>query len=204
MSSKSKALLALGAKGPFRASDLEPLGIPRAYLQRWQAKGLIEKVDRGLYRATDADFTEKRDLVDVVRRVPKGVICLISALAVHELTTQIPHVVWLMIDRRARAPQIKYPPVKVIRASGPALSHGIQTRTIEGTRVRITTPAKTVADCFRFRNVVGQDVALEALREYLAKRRSGPAYGIQTLVEAATAARIKTVLLPYLEALVEQ
>ncbi len=153
--SKMEALQRMARKGPVRARDLDRAGIPRAYLRRLCDRGLLVKVDRGLYEFSDAPVTEHHSVAEVAVRVPHGIVCLISALDFHELTTEIPHFVWLMIDRHARMPRISYPPIMVVRASGNALEHGVVTRSIEGVTVRITSDAKTVADCFRYRNREG-------------------------------------------------
>lgn len=130
-------------------------------------RGILERVDRGIYRLVDGPVTEHHSLAEVAVRVPHATVCLLSALQLHELTTEVPHAVWVMIDRHARMPKLPYPKLEVVRASGRALQHGIETRVIEGVEVRITSPAKTVADCFRYRQHVGLDVAMAALRDYL-------------------------------------
>jgi predicted transcriptional regulator of viral defense system len=194
---KTAELIRLARKGPIRARDLAKAEIPRTYLSRLCESGVLEQVDRGLYRLADARVTELHSLAEVAKRVPHAVVCLLSALQVHGLTTEAPHAVWVMIDTHARAPKIAYPKVEVVRASGKARSHGIETRMIENVPVRLTTPAKTVADCFRYRKHVGLDVALASLREYLRKHRSG----IDALTTAAKADRIYAFMRPYLEAL---
>ncbi len=194
---KTAALLRLARKGPLRARDLDAAGVPRAYLRRLRDRGLIEQVDRGLYRLPDSPITELHTLVEVSVRLPRAIVCLSSALQVHELATEVPHAVWIMIDRHARMPALSYPKLEVVRASGNALKHGVETRSIEGTKVRITTPAKTVADCFRYRRHIGLDVAIAALRGYLRKHRGG----VDALVTAARADRVYALLRPYLEAL---
>lgn len=194
---KATALLRLARKGPLRARDLEAAGIPRAYLKRLCDRGLLEQVDRGLYRLVDAPTSELSSLAEVSKRVPHAVICLLSALQTHGMTTEVPHAVWVLIDRHARLPKITSPTLEVVRASGPAREHGIATKVIDGVKVLLTTPAKTVADCFRFRRHVGLDVALAALKDYLRKRKGT----IDALVEAARADRIYTFMRPYLEAL---
>ena len=196
-SGKTSALLRLARKGPVRARDLDEVGIPRAYLKRLRDRGLLEQVDRGLYRIVDAPVTELSSLAEVSKRVPHGVICLLSALQVHGMATEAPHAVWVLIDRHARAPKVASPALEVVRASGAAREHGIETRVIDGVKVRVTTPAKTVADCFRFRRHVGLEVALAALKDYLKKRKGS----VDTLVEAARADRIDALMRPYLEAL---
>lgn len=197
VTTKTEALLDLAKKGPVRARDLDKKRIPRAYLSRLCDQGLLDRIDRGLYRLADAPVTEFHSLAEVATRVPRATICLLTALQVHELTTEIPHAVWVMIDRHARVPKLSYPKLEIVRASGRAREHGIETRDIEGVRVRITTPAKTVADCFRYRRHVGLEVALEALRDYFRKHRGHT----NALVDAAQADRVYTLMLPYMEAL---
>lgn len=208
--SKTETLLRLARKGPLRARDLERSGIPRAYLRRLCDRGLLEQVDRGLYRLADAPATELHTLAEVAKRVPHAIVCLLSALQIHELTTEAPHAVWVMIDRHARTPTLGYPELEVVWASGAAREHGVERRTIEGVRVQFTAPAKSVADCFRYRRRVGLDVALAALRDFLARSRGRPTqrerrephvYSIDALVEAARADRVYTLMRPYLEAL---
>lgn len=197
-STHTESLLQQARKGPIRARDLDELGIPRAYLKRLCDRGLLERVDRGIYRIADAPVSELSALGEVAKRVPEGIICLLSALQVHGLTTEVPHAVWLLIDRHARMPKLTYPKLEVVRASGPARQHGVESRVIDGVDVLITTPAKTVADCFRFRRHVGLEVAIAALKDYLAKC----AGTVDALVDAARADRICPLLKPYLEALV--
>lgn len=195
--SKTRALLRLAEKGPVRARDLDAHGIPRAYLRRLVAQGDLEQLDRGLYRLADAPGTELSTLADVSKRIPHAVIGLLSALQVHGMTSEAPHAVWVFIDRRARAPKVTSPKLEVVRASGLARTHGVETRVIDGVQVRLTTPAKTVADCFRFRRHVGLDVALAALKDYLAKRKGS----VDALIEAARADRVHAFMRPYIEAL---
>lgn len=195
---KATTLLRLARKGPVRARDLEGAGIPRAYLTRLCERGLLEQVDRGLYRLADAPVTELSSLAEVSKRVPHAIIGLLSALQVHGMTTEVPPAVWVLIDRHARTPKVTSPALEVVRASGGALSHGVETRVIDGVEVKLTTPAKTVADCFRFRRHVGLEVALAALKDYLRQRKGS----VDALVEAAQADRIYGYLRPYLEALV--
>jgi predicted transcriptional regulator of viral defense system len=194
---KIATLVRLARKGPVRARDLDGVGIPRAYLQRLRDRGLLEQVDRGLYRLVDTSVTELSSLAEVSKRVPHAIICLLSALQVHRMTSEVPHAVWVLIDRHARMPKVSSPTLEVVRASGAAKDHGVDTRVIDGVKVRLTTPAKTVADCFRFRRHVGLEVALAALEDYLDKRKGS----IDALVEAARADRIYAFMRPYLEAL---
>lgn len=194
---KTNALLHIANKGTVRARDLDGAKIPRSYLRRLLERGLLEQVDRGLYRLPGAPVTELNSVADVAKRVPHAIVCLLSALQIHDLTTEVPHAVWIMIDRHARAPKLAYPKLEIVWASGRARIHGTERRTIEGVRVQLTTPAKTVADCFRYRRHVGLDVALAALRDYLRKHRGE----IDALVAAARADRAYTLMRPYLEAL---
>lgn len=152
---------------------------------------------RGLYRLADAPVTELSSLAEVSKRVPHATISLLSALQVHGMTTEAPHAVWVLIDRHARMPKVTSPTLEVVRASGDALDHGVETRVIDGVAVKLTTPAKTVADCFRFRRRVGLEVALAALKDYLKQRKGS----VDALVEATRADRIYAYLRPYLEAL---
>jgi predicted transcriptional regulator of viral defense system len=194
---KVGSVVALAKKGPLRARDLDKAGIPRTYLRRLCDRGVLEQVDRGLYRLVGGRVTELHSLVEVAKRVPKAAIGLLSALQVHGLTTEAPHAVWILIEKGARKPNFAYPKLEVVRASGAAFTHGIEVRVIEGVRVNITTAAKTVVDCFRYRRHVGLDVALAALRDYLPKHRGG----VDALVQAAKADRVLTLMRPYLEAL---
>ena len=194
---KTAALLRMARKGPVRARDLGRAGIPRTYLSRLTARGLFEQVDRGLYQLADGQVTELNSIAQVAARVPHATVCLLSALQVHGLTAEVPHAVWIMIDRHGRMPKLTYPKLEVVRASGKAREQGLATRTVEGVKVSVTTPAKTVADCFRYRSHVGLDVALAALRDYLRKHRNG----IGALVLSAKADRIYPLMRPYLEAL---
>ena len=152
---------------------------------------------RGLYVPAGTKITEHHTLVEAATRVPSGVVCLLSALAFHKLTRQSPHEVWLAIDVKARKPNADWPPLRIVRFSGTARAFGVETHVIEGVEVRITSRAKTVADCFKYRNKIGTDVAIEALRGYLAKRGRS----MDELQHAAEACRVGRVMRPYLEAL---
>ena len=145
----------------------------------------------------DADLGEKHNLAQAGKRVPRGGICLLSALRFHGLTTQNPFEVWIAIDQKARRPAVSYPPLRIIHLSGKAFSSGIESHRIEGINVRVYSAAKSVADCFKFRNKIGIDVALEALRDYRRKHRSG----MDELLRYAKLARVTRVMQPYLESL---
>jgi predicted transcriptional regulator of viral defense system len=180
-----------------RPRDLASRDIPRAYLGRLVREGVLDRLSRGVYVPAGAEPTEHHSLAVVCKRVPHGVVCLLSALRFHGLTTQEPFEVWLAIDRKARLPRIAHPPLHVVRFSGPALTEGVEEQTIEGVPVRVTTPARTVVDCFAYRNKVGLDVALEALRDCWRQRKAT----MDELHHAAMARRMANVMRPYLESL---
>lgn len=195
----SDRLLALLRRlGVLRAKDLAAHDIPRAYLTRLHRRGVLDRPSRGLYVLAGADVTEHSGLAAACRRVPHGVVCLLSALQFHRLTTQVPFEVWLALDRKARLPKVGHPPLRVVRFAAAALASGVEVHKLEGVTVRVTTPARTVADCFAYRNKVGTDVALEALRDCLRQKRATP----DELYRAAEARRMKHVMRPYLEAMV--
>jgi len=183
--------------GIVRPRDLESLGVPRVALQRALDRGQVVRRTRGVYVTPDHGTTRHTDMAAVAARVPKAVVCLVSALEYHSLTTQVPHAVWIMIHKSSHRPTISTPAVRIVRASGQSLIAGVQKHTIEGVAVQMTTPAKTVADCFRYRDTVGTDVAIEALRDCLRKRKATPA----DIFEMAEADRIASVIRPYLEVL---
>jgi predicted transcriptional regulator of viral defense system len=189
-------LKAAGIGAFFRPRDLEPLEIPFAELQRSVATGTVEKVAPGVYRVTEAEPTEFETFAMVISVVPKGIVCLLSALTLHGLGTQAPHEVWLALDRKARRPARLPARVRIVRFSGPALSYGVETRPILGVPVRVTSPARTIVDCFRYRGKIGLDVALEALRDAIQTRR----VAVDEIMRAAEVLRARTVISPYLEA----
>lgn len=195
--SKMEVLMGLAQRGPIRARDLASAKIPRAYLRRLCERGILERTERGVYRLVDAPTTEFHSLAQVSKRVPKATVCLLSALSFHDLTTELPHAVWIMIDRNARVPASIQQRLEVVRASGAAREHGVETRRLEGVPVKLTSPAKTVADCFRYRRHVGLDVAMQALKSYVETKHGT----IDELIEAAKADRIYSFLRPYLEIL---
>lgn len=183
--------------GTFRLTDVRARGIHPETVYRLMRRGELERVGRGLYRVTGAMVTEHHGLVLAAAVVPEGVVCLLSALSFHELTTQIPFEVWIAVDRRAAAPRHPAVQLRIMRFSGAALTVGVEAHEIEGRRVRVYSAPKTVVDCFRYRNLVGLDVAIEALRECLRQGKSSP----DELWEVATACRIGSVMRPYIEAL---
>lgn len=184
-------------RGVLRARDAVSHGISRVVLTRLAEAGALQRTARGVYVLPDLDVSEHHALVQAATRVPNGVVCLLSALRFHELGTQAPYEVWLAIGNKARAPRLDSPPLRIVRFSGAALSEGVETHVIEKVPVRMYGPAKTVVDCFRFRNKLGLDVALEALREFL---RAHPRKKAE-LYRFAKLGRVANVMQPYLEAL---
>ena len=183
--------------GVLRPRDLEEHRIPREYLRRLCAKGMLRRVARGLYTVENAEATELQSFAEVCKRVPSGVICLLSALRFHELTTQSPFQVWIAIDSHARTPRASDLPIRICRFSGSSLISHVEEHDVEGVTVRVYNSAKTVADCFKFRKKVGMDVAIEALRDCLRQRKATPS----EIWEAAKTCRVTSIIRPYLEAL---
>lgn len=179
-----------------RLRDFERAGIPRATVLRVAKAGKLERVGRGLYALPGREVSESEALVQVAKRVPGGVVCLLTALRLYDLTDQNPSKVSLAIDRKARQPQLDWPPLEVVWWSSEVLSFGVTRRTIDGVRVRVTSPAKTVADCLKYRNKIGIDVAVRALRDYRRSRQS-----MDDLFEAARFCRVERTLRVYLEVL---
>lgn len=198
MPTQAEKLLKLAAKaGLLRARDLARRRIPRVMLTRLERAGRLERIGRGLYALPNTDFSEHHALAQACTRVPHGVVCLLSALRFHGLTTQEPSEVWLAIDRKARKPKVLWPPLRIVRFARKALSHRMEVHDVEGVAMRVTSPARTVSDCFRYRNKVGIDVAIEALRDYRQLRKGT----VDELWDAAKVGRVRTVIQPYLEAL---
>ncbi len=194
--STDQALRLLKRVGIARSRDLERAGVSRTQLRRLREQGLIERVGRGLYGLPGAVLTERHHLAEAARRVPRGIVCLLSALRFHGLTTQNPFEVWMAIDRKAWRPRVEHPPLRLVYVSGPALREGVEEHDVGGVTVRVFGAAKTVADCFKFRNKIGTDVAVEALRDY---RRLHPKH-LEPLWRFAEVDRVTRVLRPYLEA----
>ena len=183
--------------GLARSRDLERAGVSRTELRRLLARGVIERLGRGLYCLPGAPRSERHDLAGAARLVPGGVVCLLSALRFHGLTTQNPFEVWMAIERKAWRPKIEHPPLRLAYLSGPALRVGVEVHDVGGVKVRVFGAAKTVADCFKFRNKIGTDVAIEALRDF---RRLHPKQ-LEAVWRFAEADRVARVLRPYLESL---
>lgn len=183
-------------KGILRTQDLAMAGIPRVILTRLCRRHRLNRLGRGLYALPDADITESHSLAEVSRRIPHAIICLLSALRFHGLTTQAPFEVWIAIDRKARKPRSESLPLRVVRFSGRVRTYGIEEHRVENVKVRVTSAAKTVVDCFRYRKKIGLDVALEALKDYRRVRGSR-----DELWRAAKVCGALSVMRPYMEAM---
>ena len=202
MSSTQDAILDLArAEGLLRPVDLESHGLPRVSLTRLVRQGRLARVGRGLYALPGREVSEHTALAEVSRKHPRAVVCLLSALRFHELTTQVPHEVWIAIPNKARAPRLEYPPIRVARFAEATMRAGVDEHRIDGVQVRITNVAKTIADCFKYRNKVGLDVALEALKEVLGPGAQDRRVSIDELWHHARLDRVANVMRPYLEAL---
>jgi predicted transcriptional regulator of viral defense system len=184
-------------KGIIRASIAAKAGIHPQVLSVLKNRGQLELISRGIYRLTELPPTTNPDLEIVASRIPNGVICLVSALAFHEITTQIPHEVSIALKYGAETPRIDYPPISVHRFSGKAFEMGIEEHKLDGYTIRIYSPEKTIADCFKFRNKIGMDIILEALKIY--KKRNY--FKIDKLLKYAKIDRIEKIITPYIEAM---
>ena len=182
--------------GQLRMSEAIAHGITRYMLYSLRDKGIIEQVSRGFYRLVELPPISNPDLVTVSLRFPNAVICLISALSYHNITTQIPHVVSVAVPRDSRIPSLDYPPVQAHRFSNDAYNSGIENHSLDGVPVKVYTPEKTLADCFKFRNKIGMDVVIEALKLY----RSRQQFNLEKLLTYAEVCRVKNIMTPYLEA----
>ncbi len=182
--------------GVLRPRDLDRYGIPRVYLQRLYDHRQLSRVGRGLYTLPDARVTEHHTFAEACKRVPHGTLCLLSALRYHNLTTQAPFEVWMSVERKARLPKVDYPVIRFVRFSSNAQTEGIEEQQIEGVPVKVYNPAKTVVDCFKYRNKIGLDVALEALRDCLKQRKCT----MDQLWHYGQICRVTKVMKPYLEA----
>jgi predicted transcriptional regulator of viral defense system len=197
---RERALEVARHRGVARGSDFDAAGVPRVYLQRLAAEGALIQVGRGLYRLPDVNAAASTSLAEASRIQPKGIICLLSALQYHELTTQTPHAVWMLLGPRDWAPVNPAVQIRVVRASGQALHEGVERHEIDKVMVPITSPAKTVADCFKYRNKIGVDVAIEAVQDLMRRpqRQRPPA---DEIWRYARLDRVQAVIRPYLEAL---
>jgi predicted transcriptional regulator of viral defense system len=182
--------------GQLRMSEAIVNGITRYMLYSLRDKGIVEQVSRGVYRLVELPPISNPDLVTVGLRFPNAVICLISALSYHNITTQIPHAVSVAVPRNSRIPSLDYPPIQAHRFSNEAYNSGIENHAIDGVPIKIYYPEKTLADCFKFRNKIGMEVVLEALKLY----RSRQQFNLEKLLKYAKICRVKNIMSPYLEA----
>jgi len=183
--------------GVLRTMEAVRHGVHPRTLYAMRDAGVLERLGRGLYRLADLPAPGHPDLVAISLRVPEGVLCLLSALTFHELTSQIPHEVYVALKRGAEPPRLEHPPVRVFWFSGKAFAEGVETHELDGVKVRVYTAAKTVADCFKYRNKLGLDTAMESLRLFLKEKRGSP----DDLLRFARVCRVERVMRPYIEAL---
>ena len=197
MDSETRVLQIARKHRLFRLSEATQAGIHPEALRRLTSRGQLARIGRGLYSLPSLKPTEHHTLAEVAKRVPNGIVCLLTALRFHGLGTQNPREVWLAVDRRAGIPKIDFTPARIVRMSGAALSAGIGEHNVDGVRVRITTPARTVVDCFKFRNKIGVDVAVEALKDYRRLRQGT----VDALWQQADQLRMSKVIRPYWDAM---
>jgi len=187
----------IGQHGMVRPRDIEAIGLPREYLIRLHRQGKLSRSGRGIYALPDANVTERHSYAEVAKRVPETVICLLSALAFHQITTQSPASVWIALRQGARRPALTSPSLRIVRLSGLSLTEGIENHQVEGVPVRVYSAAKTVADCFKLRNKIGLDVAIEALKDCLRQKKAT----VNEIYRYAKVCRVSNVIRPYMEAL---
>jgi len=183
--------------GMLRPTNLQGIGIPRVVLARLTASGELEKVARGLYRLPDTSVSERESLATIAIKVPQAVFCLLTALQIHELTTQLPRQIWIAMPQGSHTPKIDYPPVKMVQFSGEAFSEGSETIQADKVELRVYSVAKTVADCFKHRNKIGLDVAIEALKDARARNM----VSANELWRFAKICRVANVMRPYIESI---
>lgn len=183
-------------KGTFRTGEAVRAGVHPRTIYAMRDQGVIERMGCGMYRFADMPSLGNPDLVTVAMKVPKGVICLISALSYHELTTEIPHEIYLALPRGAEPPRLDYPPLRIFWFSGTAFTEGIEQHDVDSIPVRVYNPEKTLADCFKYRNKIGLDVVLDALKFYRQRKR----FQADDLMHFARICRVEKIMRPYLEA----
>jgi len=196
--SNDKILQLAKQAGVLRPRDVETSGIPGTYLARLAHRGLLARIGRGLYTLPDSRAREHHSLAEAAKRVPRGVVCLLSALRYHGLTTQSPFEVWIAIGEKDRRPKANGPALRIVRYSPQALQAGVENHLIDRVPVRVFAPAKTVADCFKYRNKIGIDVAIEALKECVQRRTCSA----EELVMYGRICRVSNVMRPYMEAVI--
>jgi len=192
-----KKLETAGVGAFFRPRDLRPLGVSFRQLQNLVSKGTVENIGSGLYRLSEVETTELETIAMVASAVPNAIICLLTALRIHEIGTQSPHEVWIALDRKSRKPARLPAKVRIVRFSGAMLTYGINRSTMLGVPVAVTSPARTIVDCFRYRNKVGIDVAMEALRDAVRSRKTT----VDEISRAAEVCHARTVMKIYLQVL---
>jgi len=196
--SKEQAVVDLAKQlGTIRIKDLLERDIHPEFARRLVSKGFLVRLGRGLYVLADSEITEFHDFAIIGKRIPRGVICLTSALRYHDIGTQLPRKIWLALKEGSAQPRLSYPPVSIVRISGACFSEGIDEQEIEGIAVKIYNPAKTVADCFKFRNRIGLEAAIEAARECLRGQKTSS----DEIYYYAKICRVWNVMKPYLEAM---
>jgi predicted transcriptional regulator of viral defense system len=184
-------------KGLLRASDLNAINAPRVVLTRLTTAGQLEKIGCGIYRLPDAPGSEHESLATIATKVPHAVFCLLTALQFHELTTQLPRQVWIAMPRGSHTPRLDYPPIKMVQFTGEAHTAGVEEFERDGAKLRVYGVAKTVADCFKHRNKIGLDVALEALKDARARNMAT----VDDIWRFAKTCRVANVMRPYLESI---
>lgn len=192
-----KVLAMAREHGILRVKDLREQGINPEYLRRLCNRGEFTRIARGLYMSADADISANIGLAQAAKWIPHGVVCLVSALQFHNVGTQSPHEIWIAIDRDIRRPRIDYPPLRIMRFSGQAFTEGVEQHKIEGVVVKVFSIAKTVADCFKYRNKIGLDVAIEALRDCRQNKKCTN----DELWQYANICRVAKIIKPYMEAI---
>ena len=195
--SQSPKTSLLQSQALLRPSDAVALGYSRMYLAQLVKQGLVRKISRGLYATPQRKETEYSSFAEIASKQPKALVCLVSALSFHGLTTQAPHEVWIAIGNKDRIPTMSYPPLRVVRFGGETLTEGVASHMMDGVEVKVTNVAKTIADCFKFRNKIGLDIALEALKEAVQSKR----VTMDELWHYSQLCRVHNVMRPYLEGL---
>ena len=183
--------------GTVRTTEAVQYGVHPRTLYQLRDSGDLQTLSRGVYRLNDLDEPSEPDLVIIAKRIPRAVICLVSALAYHELTTQVPHTISIALPKGAETPRVTHPPITVHRFSEEALNQGIETHQIDGVAVHVYCPEKTLADCFKFRNKLGMDIVLEGLKLYRSRKR----VNVEQLMAYARVCRVEKIMRPYLEAI---
>ncbi len=198
-SAKEKATRILSKfKGPIRTADIKNAGIHSRTINALVAGGMLKKLSRGLYQLTEPEYSSSSDLAIVASKYPQAIVCLTSALAFHDITTQIPHGVSVALTKGAKEPKLSFPPIITYRFCEKSLNSGIENHVIDAVKVKIYCPEKTIADCFKFRNKLGMDIVIEAIRLYKTRKN----FNIQKIFQFGKICRVEKVMMPYLEAMI--